>query len=220
MCMKKIIGIIVVVVVIGVGWYLAKPLFVSEQVDEELPAAFKVTQEQKKIVLGELERKNESGRADQFEMPSEAEVAAMSDEEKEKMEIEMVEAFADEETVVEEPMEKIESPQIVAAGSFKDADNFHKGSGVAKLITSSFMSLLRFEDFEVTNGPDLRVLLSQHPDPQSSSDLGEYVELGKLKGNVGSQNYEIGGDVDLGKYKSVVIYCKPFQVVFSVASLE
>ena len=45
----------------------------------------------------------------------------------------------------------------------------------------------------------------------------DYVEIGKLKGNVGDQNYELPDDLDPAAYGSVVIYCKPFQVVFSVA---
>jgi hypothetical protein len=44
--------------------------------------------------------------------------------------------------------------------------------------------------------------------------------LGSLKGNLGNQNYEIGADIELSKYKSVVIYCKPFHVVFATATLS
>jgi hypothetical protein len=40
-----------------------------------------------------------------------------------------------------------------------------------------------------------------------------------LKGNIGSQNYEIPADVDVSQYQSVVIYCMPFHVVFSTATL-
>ena len=51
--------------------------------------------------------------------------------------------------------------------------------------------VLRFEDFSATNGPDLHVLLAENPAPTSSSELGNYLDLGSLKGNIGSQNYEI-----------------------------
>ena len=47
-----------------------------------------------------------------------------------------------------------------------------------------------------------------------------YVDLGKLKGNKGNQNYEIPDDVDIASMRSVTIYCKPFQVIFSVAPLQ
>ena len=81
--------------------------------------------------------------------------------------------------------------------------------------------LLRLEDFNVTNGPDLRIMLSDHADPMSKSAFQDsnYVELDKLKGNIGNQNYPIPADVDALSYSSVVIYCKPFHVLFSVAPL-
>jgi hypothetical protein len=114
-------------------------------------------------------------------------------------------------------------PVAVKQGTFRDADSFHKGEGSATLYTLPDGShVLRFEDFRVTNGPDLRVLLASHPDPMSRGNVhsGEYVELAKLKGNIGNQNYEIPADIDLGNQNSVIIYCMPFHVIFSVASLE
>jgi hypothetical protein len=64
--------------------------------------------------------------------------------------------------------------------------------------------------------------LANAANPESHSDLDEsgYVELSKLKGNVGPQNYVIPSDFDLSNTQSVVIYCNPFRVVFSVATLE
>ena len=119
-------------------------------------------------------------------------------------------------TVVEVPME----PVMLAAGSFMGADDFHEGSGGATLYELEDGSrILRFEDFSVTNGPDLRVLLVPSSDPVTDGIDG-YLELAPLKGNVGSQNYEIPPSVDLSAYGSVVIYCKPFHVLFAVASLD
>ena len=82
--------------------------------------------------------------------------------------------------------------------------------------------VLRLEDFRVTNGPDLRVLLVNHPDPQNRDDVqgGGYIEVGSLKGNIGNQNYEIPAGTDISTASSVVIYCRPFHVVFSVAPLQ
>ena len=115
------------------------------------------------------------------------------------------------------------SPVAVKHGTFRDADSFHTGEGSAtvyELPDGSYV--LRFEDFRVTNGPDLRVILATHPDPQGRGDVhtGEYVELGKLKGNIGNQNYPLPEGLSPDDYGSVVIYCKPFQVVFSVAPLS
>lgn len=119
-------------------------------------------------------------------------------------------------TAVEVPME----PLMLAAGSFTGADDFHQGSGRATLYElEDGTRVLRFEDFSVTNGPDLRVLLVPSSDPVTDGIDG-YLELAPLKGNVGSQNYEIPPDVDLSAFGSVVIYCKPFHVLFAVAVLE
>ncbi|MSQ14806.1 MAG: hypothetical protein EXR50_02960 [Dehalococcoidia bacterium] len=111
---------------------------------------------------------------------------------------------------------------VLFSGSFTDADSFHKGRGKAELHRLSDGKLvLRLDEFQVTNGPDLRVLLTKHSDPRTTEDVHQgYEEVDKLKGNIGSQNYEIRSSLNLEEYKAVVIYCKPFQVVFSVASLK
>ena len=52
-------------------------------------------------------------------------------------------------------------PVIVKQGEFQDADSFHKGTGVATIYMGADRTrLLRFEDFKVTNGPDIHVVLS------------------------------------------------------------
>ena len=63
--------------------------------------------------------------------------------------------------------------------------------------------------------------MSGHAGPAGHVDLtaAGYVELGRLKGNVGSQNYEIPDSLVVEEQLSVVIYCSPFRVVFSVARL-
>jgi len=109
----------------------------------------------------------------------------------------------------------------ILRGSFRDADSFHKGQGKAEVYRlGDGKAILRLEDFQVTNGPDLYVILTEHPDPRTREDVHQgYEEVSKLKGNIGSQNYEIKESLNLDDYKAVVIYCKPFQVVFSVALL-
>ena len=79
---------------------------------------------------------------------------------------------------------------------------------------------LRFEDFRTSNGPDVRVYLSAAAagGPGDSFD-DEYVELGHLKGNIGSQNYRIPTDLDLGRFRSAVVWCKRFSVAFGAAAV-
>jgi hypothetical protein len=113
--------------------------------------------------------------------------------------------------------------EAIKTGTFRGVDSFHKGSGQATLLRFPDGSLeLRLEDFMVTSGPELHVLLAEHSNPSIRGDLKTqgYVDLGKLRGSRGDQNYEVPGNVNVANEKSVVIYCKPFHVVFSVAPLR
>ena len=65
------------------------------------------------------------------------------------------------------------------------------------------------------NGPDLFVYLSTAPDGYSSDAL----ELGELKGTKGAFNYEVPAGTDVSAYKSAVVWCKDFGVLFATALL-
>jgi hypothetical protein len=106
-------------------------------------------------------------------------------------------------------------------GTFVGADDFHQGEGTATVYRLKGELLLRLDPFRVTNGPDLHVILTKHSAPKTRDDVkAGYVEVAKLKGNIGSQNYTLPQNVRLDAYHAVVIYCKPFHVVFSVATLR
>jgi len=111
------------------------------------------------------------------------------------------------------------APMAIAEGEFADADRVHRASGTARLVeTADGERLIRFdEDFQVINGPDLFVWLTE--DPQGDPDAG-YLDLGRLKGNLGSQNYAIPDDVDLSLYEGVIVWCKAFGVPFGRATLQ
>jgi hypothetical protein len=101
-------------------------------------------------------------------------------------------------------------------GNFVDAgDGFHKAQGVAKVITlADGKTFLRLENLKTTNGPDLYVYLS------TGKDVSDIVNLGRLKGNIGNQNYEIPTGTDLAKYNTVLIWCKAFSTLFGSAKLS
>ncbi len=101
-------------------------------------------------------------------------------------------------------------------GNFVGAgDGFHNVEGIAKVIPlSDGKTFLRLENLKATNGPDLYVYLS------TSKDSSDIVNLGRLKGNIGNQNYEIPTGTDLSKYSTVLIWCKAFSTLFGSAKLS
>ena len=191
------VGIVAIVPIAWLAWWLLSPLWMDTEVSEEFPLAARAVVPEN-MTMGEVEEVM-AAAADMADRPVSETMAEM--------------------TATTAP----EEPQSRLTGQFQDADRFHQGSGSATVYdVGGGQLVLRLDEFRVTNGPDLRVLLANAPNPEGHSDLADagYVELGKLKGNVGSQNYEIPDDFDLAKAQSVVIYCNPFRVVFSVASLE
>jgi hypothetical protein len=100
-------------------------------------------------------------------------------------------------------------------GSFVGVgDGIHNAEGIAKVVPlEDGSNILRLENLHVTNGPDLYVYLATD---KSASD---FVSLGKLKANNGNQNYNIPSEIDLTKYDTVLIWCRPFSVLFGSAEL-
>jgi hypothetical protein len=93
----------------------------------------------------------------------------------------------------------------------------HDTSGEATLKELEDGShVLRLEDFETSNGPDVRVYLSAGDKDSYGKD---FVDLGGLKGNVGDQNYTVPSGTDLDRYDTVVIWCRRFTVAFGAALL-
>ncbi len=126
---------------------------------------------------------------------------------------------------LESPISELmpDNPTLIASGQFMDADARHKGSGEANLYSlSTGQHVLRLENFRTTNGPALVVYLSEHANPIRTADVGEakFLSLGKLKGNVGNQNYPIPSGTDVAQYQSVVIWCELFGILFSPATLS
>jgi hypothetical protein len=104
-------------------------------------------------------------------------------------------------------------------GTFRAID--HDAAGKALLLEVDGAHFLRFENFEVENGPDLRVYLSSAPASGDDSTFDDdFIDLGGLKGNIGNQNYRLPDDADLDRYRSAVVWCRRFSVGFAVADLR
>lgn len=110
-------------------------------------------------------------------------------------------------------------PAVIARGSFVDSDLIHTGEGDAIILSyPDGTTYVRFENFSVVNGPDVHVYLSPTTVPgRSLESLGDYIDLGLLKGNKGDQNYQL--PADFTDYGSVVLWCEEFGVLFPYATL-
>ncbi len=190
------IGVLVVsVAAVGFGLYWFQPwkLWQDQTVEEALPAA-QVTPgpaEEEQVTPGPAEEEQVTPG------PAEAEPSAA-------------------------PSSPV-GPQTLAGGELISHE--HATSGTVKLVRLDDGShVVRLENLDTSNGPDLRVWLTDAPVKEGQAgwhvfDDGEYVSLGKLKGNKGSQNYAVPNDVDPSRYTSVSIWCDRFDVSFGAAEL-
>jgi hypothetical protein len=106
---------------------------------------------------------------------------------------------------------------LLARGSFEPVA--HSAAGAATAIrTAAGTRVLTLTNFEVDNGPDLRVYLVAGP-ARDESDVDEFEDLGALKGNKGDQQYDLPRELDLDRYTTVVIWCRAFSVNFARAPL-
>jgi Electron transfer DM13 len=93
----------------------------------------------------------------------------------------------------------------------------HPATGTATAIRlAPGGRVITLTDFEVDNGPDLRLYLVAGP-ARSEGQVRDYVDLGALKGNRGDQQYELPAGLDLDRYSTAVIWCRAFSVLFARA---
>jgi hypothetical protein len=178
-----------VIAVIAIGAYLASPLIIRTRATE--PSPFAGTAAFSPTASARIA---EPGTGALTPLPSANEVNV--------------------ETVTEAPA------AATRGGSFADRDQIHRGSGQVILgQTAQGTTVLRFESFSVTNGPDLHVFLSRSARPVSHDEVYDGVYVGKLKASEGAFNYELPPGTDLAAMRSVVVYCVPFRVIFTSAPL-
>lgn len=206
--MLKAVAIIVIIGTAVIGtYYLAGPLFYDRVINEPLPA-----------VLSELQKDLTYNKF--VNMVDEQRKALVDKMSPETIDLVMAEAKKFTTTASEDMQEMIakvapnsqDTPKFSKLGMFQGLKG-HEAKGKAEVISVDDISFLRFEDFEVTNGPDLHVYMTKNGDVDSGIDLGN------LKGSKGNQNYALG-EINADIYNTVVIYCQPFHVYFASAKLS
>ena len=204
-----IIGIIIAAIVIPIGIYTLSPLFINTEINEPLPS---------------LSSESSIGFEKFMAMTEEEKINAaknMTVEEKDMI----MRTAAEQDTIINETMtstkdsskntEQNENKNILVGDFMGVNDGIHNAEGKAKILTLSDGSqIIRLEDFISTNGPDVHLYLS------TNKQASDFIDLGRLKANIGNQNYQIPVNTDYNKYKYVLIWCQPFSVLFGSAQLS
>ena len=184
--MSKKIIYIAALLALAVAYYLISPLWNVVELNQEFPG----------------------GQTSQVQEP-----AAPSTEQADTEQ-------ADTEDTSTDPanIEKISSPepqplpvQILSQADF--VANNHEVQGQALLIQSAEEKILRFENFQTVNGPNLHIYLSADLQAQ------DYIDLGPILATKGNVNYKLPSNIDYSKYNQVLVWCVPFKVLFSHAQL-
>jgi len=110
--------------------------------------------------------------------------------------------------------------QTLLAGRFHGVAHETKGTATVYQFPDG-KRVLRFADFETSNGPDVQVYLGMAADANDNATVTQagFVSLGSIKGNRGDQNYDLPMDLDLAKIHSVTVWCRRFGVNFATAPL-
>ena len=239
----QVAAVVIALPVLGLAWWLGSPLFIDRVVDEPFPRAAMavvpadMTAEEVEAIMLDAESTDAQVDEQMPEMPEVAttatsvpadttSVATTAATEEAAPTTRAVAATEPSTTLPAEPSTTVPpaptGPVALASGNLMDADSFHQGSGEVVLYQLEDGSrIIRLEDIEVTNGPQLHVLLTPVHGLAGRDHLREagYVDLGALKGNIGSQNYEVPADYVIPEQMTLVIYCVPFHVVFATAEL-
>ena len=236
----QVAAVIVALPAIGLAWWLGSPLFIDRVVDEPFPLAAMavvpddMTAEEVEAIMLDAASTDTPADEDMPEMPTTTTPAVASTTSTATTAAPDGDAPATTAATADEPPTTLPpeptttlppaptGPVALLSGNLVDADSFHKGSGQVVLYELEDGSrIIRLEDIEVTNGPQLHVLLTPVHGLAGRDHLREagYVDLGPLKGNIGSQNYEVPADYVIPEQVTLVIYCVPFHVVFTTAEL-
>ncbi len=110
--------------------------------------------------------------------------------------------------------------QKLLTGSFKGIA--HQTAGQAMIYELDGRRVLRFTQFSTSDGPDVHVYLVAAPDASSDDVVRHagFINLGKMKGNQGDQNYDLPSNADLSMYRSVSLWCERFNVNFGACTLR
>ena len=199
-----------------VNWWLLSPYFIDDVVDEGFSTSISAQLAEADAPAAAPAAETDAAVEAEPGAPADAADGAAPAEEPAAEDDSAGAAPA--EPVAEGPPPAPAGPVLLGAGQFIGLAG-HDGTGDAGIFENPDGSFtLRFENFDIDNGPDLEVYLVPGAD---QTDLAPgSIHLGALSGNVGNQNYELpeGTELAPGTY-TVLVWCEAFSVEFVGATI-
>lgn len=212
--MKKILIGLLILIIAAFLWWTVSPLFINNEVQDALDPEIAA-------LLNEAVPDTPATNTPESEVPTEAIHEDSGTNPAEPLLPETQVENTPAETATSGLVDGTSTPTPSAApgpvvrGPFNIEDTpGHPASGQVRVIETAEQTLVRFEDYNGTNGPDLRIYLA------TDLDATEFVDLGKPRGNMGNINYTIPSDIDLDDYTYVMTWCRAFGVLFDYAELK
>ena len=200
--MKTIFILVILLALAGFAYYAISPIFMNVEVQDELPENVIIEEPTEEQIMSSGEENLSEEERAQLALEMEAKAAEKADIMNEKMPDRMVEKQPEPGT----PSIAIESFTVMPTTG-------HPASGQVKVLNTTDGAIIRYENLETLNGPNLHIYLAK--------DLGakEFIDLGPIKGTRGNINYTVPNDVDLSEYRYVMHWCVPFGVLFNYAQI-
>ncbi len=189
--MKKILTLAVSLILIYGLYYFIWPIFNVIEVDDVAPTSV-------------------SGN-DQPTTQADSGFADLSTQEQEEMLRQLFAANKNKEEAMDDKMDMPTSGEPMAFAVQDTAG--HPASGSMRVFDTAQGQVLRFEDFETINGPQLHLYLSK------DIEGTDFIDLGPIRGTTGNINYQVPEGVDLSEYKYVMHWCVPFEVLFNYVEI-
>jgi hypothetical protein len=101
--------------------------------------------------------------------------------------------------------------QLLAQGTF--VNGVHTVKGTVDIYEKDGKRTLVFADFLTDSGPDLRIYVAE------DAALTNFLEVSKLT-TTGSFSVDLPAGYNPAQHKAVLIWCKPFSVLFGSATLK
>ena len=222
--MKKVLIAVIAVAVAAFAWWTISPLFIDKVVEDELDPEIAALLEAETTAVTPSTPTDNPTPTPITTTADEVVVPATDGVEGSPVTTPNTAAEPPATPLTEQPAAEISTPtqtsepepttQISAPLPIVDTPG-HPATGNIRVISTEDTTIVRYEDYDGTNGPDLKIYLTN-----DLEEAGDFVSLGAARGNQGNINYTVPNDVDISDYQYVVTWCEAFGVLFDYAEIN